>query len=219
MKHVLHWSKTLTLIALLGAAALVTMAPTEELFGNYHFNLSDAGNTTVEQVNRPDFGSGKAVVTTVGLGGIGEFNCGGNETCHASGLHRAEMTMDQDLRIVIDVIHAGIVIDHPSAGIKGRTRGVLSSPALSTGVAFKGKIKGNATCVGGSASPCGTVEVDLQARVSLLAPDGKKKIGETVISQYGIIVFTGHGDALWTEHTWDGAVSLRKCISPLCGGY
>lgn len=159
------------------------------------------------------------MVTTVGLMGTGTFRCGGNETCVASGLDGAGMTVDQDLQIVIDVIHAGIFIDHTSAGIvSGRTRGGLSSSALSTGVGFKGKVKGRATCAGSSANPCQTVAVELQSRVSLLAPDGKTKIGNTTISQTGIIVFTGHGDALWTDHSWDGQVGLKKCISPLCGG-
>jgi hypothetical protein len=116
---------------------------------------------------------GARLVTMRGLAAAGLANCNGQAACLATGIHGQSIDVDQDLRIVIDVIGAGVV------SISGQTRGTVATTLNSGPVSrsFSGAVGGTAICnagicditlsVVGRAPRRGLVELELSGQLDL----------------------------------------------------
>ena len=177
-----------TVLARLGAIPIVQIVPT------------DLGDTAVSRLS-----SGEVRVKTVGLSVNGMLECASNQDCLDTGLD------DTSVNILLNNLQ--IQIETESAEVTGRARGDIAlleaNMPLPDTARFRGKIKGQVTCVGAPPSPCQISEVEIVLRVFLVDPEQKSPVGIMELMLVGILT-AGDGGAQpsWTSFYGDGALAL-----------
>jgi hypothetical protein len=139
----------------------------------FDYTYDSAGNTIIQPLR-----DGRVAVTIQGLHGYGTV-CGlavQGDSCP----NPTAFEIDQDLRIVIEFTSAGIV---------GRTQGVLTFAApidIWEHAYFRLPVRGEFECVGSQPNPCRETELSLTMKGPVYDEQGGKVIGRVVMQTVGI---------------------------------
>ena len=198
-------------VAVFGLIALATLAPTEELFGNYNFllEIADVGETSVAQLP-----AGRIGVETVGQTGTITVVCGDSQRCHEAGLDGQSLEASQDIQIVIDVIGAGVkgqgivIVGDILSPVKGRMQGTFQPLGLAAEFGYDATVNGAATCVGDEPNVCSVMDVDLWMKANLSNTGLAWRIGSLTLAHAGTL---RQGDTT-TSPTWENVVSSGEVL-------
>ena len=191
--------KLVSLILVCGIVLLPSMALARiGLVPITQIMYTDLGDTTGGQLS-----SGKLLVKTVRMSGMGVVNCGSHQGCLDSGLDGIVIDIRQKLRIVINFTEGSV---------NGSTEGRIIAVELDAGnkLKFKGKVDGQVACVGSPQKPCSKLALDILLRARIVDTDQKNLAGVLEFKLTGILS-AGDGNLLlpiWTSIGGDGTLAL-----------